>query len=61
MDFYYISPRDVHFLKLKQISAATLEPVVRVVMDTALVYEFLEKCRSFIQERTDANAAVEVR
>ena len=50
MDFYYLSPRDLH--GYNQASPA-LEPVVRVVMPTPLVLEFLEKCGQHIQDRPE--------
>lgn len=48
-DFYYISPRDIHFLRIKKKAEVSLEPVVRIVMATALLYEFLEKCRPYAE------------
>lgn len=48
-DFYYISPRDIHFAKLQQRGDAGLEPVIRVLMSTGLLFEFLEKCRHHIE------------
>jgi hypothetical protein len=57
MDFYYLSPRDIHFAKTQQRGAAALEPVVRVVLSTALMFEFLEKCRHHVER---LSAAVEV-
>jgi len=50
LDFYYVSPRDLYLLRVKPRWQATLEPVVRVVMATALLFDFLEQCRPFAEE-----------
>jgi hypothetical protein len=50
LDFYYVSPRDLYLLRIKPRWQATLEPVVRVVIATALLFEFLEKCRPFAEQ-----------
>jgi hypothetical protein len=45
MDFYYLSPRDMHqATQGKKEGNFTLEPVIRVAMGTVLIFEFLEKC-----------------
>jgi hypothetical protein len=48
MDFYYVSPRDLQGMMTKTANTAYVEPVVRVVMGTALIYEFLEKCDAIL-------------
>lgn len=45
LDFFYISPGDIHFAQMKKKSEVVLEPVVRVLISTPLLYEFLEQCR----------------
>lgn len=50
MDFYYISPKDMHALTRSSRADVTLEPVVRVAMGTALMLEFLEKCGALVPE-----------
>jgi hypothetical protein len=45
LDFYYISPRDMHIVRTLRRGTIALDPVVRVVMGTSLMFEFLEKCR----------------
>lgn len=45
MDFYYLSPRDV---QQQYRGSPGLEPVIRVVMPTPLILEFLEKCRQYV-------------
>ncbi len=44
LDFYFISPRDMHYFMTQNLSNISLEPVIRVVEGTALLAEFLEKC-----------------
>jgi hypothetical protein len=46
MDFFYLSPRD---MAQPQRGVAALEPVIRVVMPTPLLLEFLDKCRPFVE------------
>jgi hypothetical protein len=53
MDFYYLSPRDVQ----QQGGSPGLEPVVRVVMPTPLILEFLEKCRQFVESRPEVEVS----
>jgi hypothetical protein len=50
MDFYYIPPSEIHFVRSGQRSQVHLEPVIRVCLPSAMVYEFLEKCRIFIEK-----------
>jgi hypothetical protein len=50
LDFYYIAPSEVHFVRLGQRSQVLLEPVIRVTLPSAMVYEFLEKCRVFAEK-----------
>jgi hypothetical protein len=50
MDFYYISPGDIHFVSLKKRREVHLEPVIRIALNTSILFEFLEKCRPFADE-----------
>jgi hypothetical protein len=50
MDFYYISPRDMHFVRQEAKTNVELEPVVRVVMGTPLIFEFLQKCQPYVDQ-----------
>jgi hypothetical protein len=50
LDFYYISPGDIHLAQSKKRTEVALEPVIRVVVSTPLLYEFLEKCRPLGEE-----------
>lgn len=58
LDFYYLSPKDMHGLQTRHKSDVSLEPVVRVVMDTQLLDEFLEQCRPFAAQHSGPEAAI---
>ncbi len=47
MDFYYISPGDMHFFAAGKRGEIPVEPVIRVALANALMLEFLEKCHPF--------------
>ena len=47
-DFYYISPKDVHYLRAGSINRVNLEAVIRIAMSTWSVFEFLEKCKEIV-------------
>jgi len=47
LDFYYISPADLSFFGQGKKTEISLQPVVRVVLATGLIFEFLEKCGTF--------------
>jgi hypothetical protein len=49
LDFYYISPGDIHLVRMKKRAEVALEPVVRVVVSTPLLADFLDKCESFVE------------
>ncbi len=53
LDFYYISPRDYFLSHAEQGAEVGLEPVVRVVLDAALMKEFLDTCQLFAGEGVD--------
>ncbi|MBI3935028.1 MAG: hypothetical protein HY316_10080 [Acidobacteria bacterium] len=52
MDFYFISPRDFYSWKSSG-SEITLEPVVRVVLATGVMFEFFEKCETFVEHEPE--------
>jgi len=52
LDFYFISPRDMHFLRTQDSTSVALEPVIRVVVGTALLAEFLDKCKVYVDRIT---------
>jgi hypothetical protein len=53
LDFYYISPGDVHLARQKQKKEIALDAVVRVVVSTAVLVELLEKCKPFADRLRD--------
>jgi hypothetical protein len=53
LDFYYLSPGEVHLAQNKNKSDVVLESVVRVVVGTPLLFEFLEKCRPLGERLTE--------
>ncbi len=62
LDFYYLSPKDMHDVRSRPRADVSLEPVIRVVLDTALLNEFLDRCRPFVEEHSEpAMAGTEVR
>lgn len=61
IDFYYLSPRDMHFVRMRQKADAFLEPVVRIVMGTGLMLEFLEACRPFAERLSAEARTIEVK
>jgi hypothetical protein len=53
LDFYYISPGDIHFVTMKKRKEVHLEPVIRIAMNTAIMFEFFEKCSPVADELAD--------
>jgi hypothetical protein len=53
LDFYYISPGDVHLVRQKQKKEIALDSVVRVVVDSAVLLELLAKCEPFAERLRD--------
>lgn len=53
MDYYYISPGDIHFVAAKKRKDVHLEPVIRIALNTAIMFEFFEKCRPVAEELKD--------
>jgi hypothetical protein len=49
MDFYYISPGDMHFFAAGKRGEIPIEPVIRVALSSALLLEFLEKCHPLVE------------
>lgn len=50
MDFYYLAPSEIHFVRSGQRAQVHLEPVIRITLPSAMVHEFWEKCRVFIEK-----------
>jgi hypothetical protein len=55
MDFYYLSPRDIHLAQSQSRAELDLDPVVRIVLSTAVMFEFLEKCRPHVERLISAS------
>jgi hypothetical protein len=53
MDFYYIAPPDIHFVRAGRRSDVHLEPIIRIAMPTALTLDFLEQCRPHAERLHD--------
>ena len=53
VDYYYISPGDIHFAAMKKRTEVHLEPVVRIALNTVIMFEFLEKCHPVAEELKD--------
>jgi hypothetical protein len=49
MDFYYIAPPDIHFVRSGKRSDVHLEPIVRIALPTTLMIECLEQCRPHVE------------
>lgn len=58
-DFYHIAPTDVHYAFLKKKTEIPLDPVIRIVLATRLVFEFLEKCRTIAEQLPDFQRIME--
>jgi hypothetical protein len=52
IDFYYFSPRES--MTSTQRGTADLEPVVRVMMETALLSDFLDQCNELVSQISPA-------
>lgn len=53
LDFYYISPGDVHLVRQKQKKEIALDSVVRVVVSMSVLLELLDKCKPFAERLQD--------
>jgi hypothetical protein len=53
MDFYYIAPPDIHFARTGRRSDVYLEPIIRIALPTALMYEFLQQCKLHLDRMTN--------
>jgi hypothetical protein len=50
MDFYYISPGEIHFFSKGKRDNVALQPVVRISLSSLLMREFLEACKVYAEE-----------
>lgn len=58
LDFYYIAPSDIHFVKMGRRNQVALDPVIRISLPTPLVLEFLEKCDQLVSQMPDAQRII---
>lgn len=50
MDFYHIAPTEIHYAFRRKKKEIALDPVIRIVLSTPLIFEFLEKCRTVVEQ-----------
>ena len=48
-DFYYIAPTEIHLALNKGRQEVALDPVIRIVLAGALLFELLEKCKPVVE------------
>jgi hypothetical protein len=53
LDFYYIAPPDIHFVRNGKRSDVHLEPIIRIALPSVLLLEFLEQCRPYAETEGD--------
>jgi hypothetical protein len=53
MDFYYIAPTEVHYAFTRKRTEIQLDPVLRVVLPSSLVFELLEKAKPIVERLPD--------
>ena len=58
MDFYYIAPSEIHFVRLGRRDNVNLEPVIRISLPSPLVLEFLNKCGDVVAKIPRAEAII---
>jgi len=49
MDFYYIAPTEIHYAFTKKRADISLDPVIRIVLSTSLLFELLTKCKQILE------------
>jgi hypothetical protein len=54
LDFYYIAPSDIHFVKMGRRNQVNLDPVIRVSLPSPLVLEFMDKCDDLVSKLPEA-------
>ena len=50
LDFYYIAPSDIHFVRLGHRSQVNLEPVIRISLPSPLLLEFLNAGEALVNK-----------
>jgi hypothetical protein len=60
LDFYYIAPSEIHFVKMGRRDNVNLEPVIRISAPSPLVLEFLNKCGRVVANMPEAAAIIKM-
>lgn len=58
LDFYYIAPSEIHFVRMGRRNQVNLEPVIRVSLPSPLVLEFLDKCDGLVSKMPETGLLV---
>jgi hypothetical protein len=58
LDFYYIAPPDIHFVRIGKRSDVYLEPIIRIALGTPLMLEFLDQCRPHAERLSHASEEI---
>jgi hypothetical protein len=58
LDFYYIAPSEIHFVKAGQRNRVNLDPVIRISLPSPLVLEFLDKCDDLVSQMPEAQRII---
>jgi hypothetical protein len=51
LDFYYMSVRDIHLVKIRRISEIGLEPIIRILCSPAVLKSLFDLCRPYATEQ----------
>jgi hypothetical protein len=58
LDFYYIAPSEIHFVKMGRRDQVNLDPVIRISLPSPLVLEFLDKCDDLVSQMPEAQPII---
>jgi hypothetical protein len=53
LDFYYIAPTEIHYAYSKKRTDIALDPVIRIVLSGAVLFELLELCGKIVERLPD--------
>ena len=59
LDFYYIAPSELQFVRMGRRHTVALEPVIRISLPEALVLEFLNCCEVVVSKIPEAQRILE--
>jgi hypothetical protein len=59
MDFYYIPPSDIHYVRTGQRHSVNLQAVIRISLATPILYGFLQQCGAEIERDPSLEAILE--